>query len=85
MGIRKHNQVLGAGESFSIKKGYGLLVVSNLSSGYTAAYIVNNGSCTFLSGNETGVNVTLSRVGEFEISIKNNHTTNRTFDAVFVG
>ena len=72
-----HNAVylstrLEAGESVNIPKGYGLLVVSNITQGRTELYLLWNGNPTALS--DTYGSFSISRISEFSVSIKN--TTN---------
>ena len=74
---------LQGGESFEIKKGYGLLILSNISTGKSALYISTSSSMIKVSGSENELEV--AKNGEYVTTIKNTANIQKAITAVFVG
>lgn len=74
---------LDSGDSFSLGRGYGILIIGNMSTGYTGVYSVQNGTSVAL--NTALSDIEISRVSEREITIKNNNVNSRRLNISFVG
>lgn len=66
-----------------INKGYGLLVISDMTRGLTAIYAIRNGIASAL--NQAIDDVTIERISEFAISIKNTGGTKKNMSVSFIG
>ena len=70
LGFIIYSNVLNAGESVTLNKGYGMLIIDNISNGKSAVYGIGNGNFDLLSSkDETGF--TISYVSEYVISLTN--------------
>ena len=74
MGFIIYSNVLNAGESVTLNKGYGMLIIDNISNGKSSVYGIGNGYFDLLSSkDETGI--TISYVSEYVTSLTNMNNT----------
>lgn len=70
LGFIIYSNVLNAGDSVTLNKGYGMLIIDNITNGRSAIYGISNGNFDLLSSkDETGL--TISYVSEHVISLTN--------------
>lgn len=80
MGFLFYSKVINIGESVTLNKGYGILIIDNITSGNSAVYGIANGKFDLLSSkNETMI--TISQVSEHEISLTNTSNISATIQA----
>lgn len=80
MGFVIYSNVINIGESVTLKKGYGILIIDNISSGKSAVYGIANGEFDLLSSKDETM-ITISQVSEYEISLTNTNNRSLTIQA----
>ena len=70
MGFVIYTNVLNAGGSVTLNKGYGILIIDNITSGKSAVYGISNGHFDLLSSKDETM-ITISYVSEYVISLTN--------------
>ena len=80
MGFIFYSNVLNIGDSVTINKGYGILIINNISSGKSAVYGIANGNFDLLSSKDETM-ITISPVSEYSISLTNMNNSSVTLQA----
>ena len=80
MGFVIYSSVINIGESVTLNKGYGILIIDNISSGKSAVYGIANGKFDLLSSKDETM-ITISSVSEYAISLTNTNDKKLTLQA----
>lgn len=80
MGFLIYSKVINIGESVTLNKGYGILIIDNITTGNSAVYGIANGKFDLLSSKDETM-ITISQVSEHEISLTNTSNVSVTIQA----